>query len=153
MTLSRRCAVDQRAVAGAEIAHAIAAALGVDGEVAARHGDVGEHQVLIGAASDARLGQYELVGLAAVGSPDDVQNRRLRHRANFTTCYKRFAMRRRLSSWGSDPAGRAKSWVSDATIASTPPSSTTPSPTEPLLFFKPPSAIIESGQPIVRPRG
>jgi 2-keto-4-pentenoate hydratase/2-oxohepta-3-ene-1,7-dioic acid hydratase in catechol pathway len=26
-------------------------------------------------------------------------------------------------------------------------------PTEPLLFFKPPSAIIESGQPIVRPRG
>jgi 2-keto-4-pentenoate hydratase/2-oxohepta-3-ene-1,7-dioic acid hydratase in catechol pathway len=26
-------------------------------------------------------------------------------------------------------------------------------PTEPLLFFKPPTAIIESGQPIVRPRG
>ena len=26
-------------------------------------------------------------------------------------------------------------------------------PTEPLLFMKPPTAIIESGQPIVRPRG
>ena len=66
--------VDQRAVARAEIAHAIAAVLGVDREVAPRHRDVGEHEILIGAAADARLGQHELVGLAAVGPPDDVQD-------------------------------------------------------------------------------
>ena len=85
--------VDQRAVARAEVAHAKAPALGVQRKVAPRDRDVGEHQVLIGATADARLGQDQLVGLAAVRSADDVQNSRLRHRDKFTTCYKRYAMR------------------------------------------------------------
>ena len=48
--------VHQRAVARAEVAHANASTLGVEREVAPRHRDVGEHEILIGAATDARLG-------------------------------------------------------------------------------------------------
>ena len=148
--------VDQRAVARAEVAHAIAPVLGVQREVAARDRDVGEHQVLVRAASDADLRQDELVGLAAVGAPDDVQDGRC-HRSEFITCYKRSAMRVAYPPSPNVAAplprpgkilGVGRNYREHAAELGS-----TRCPTEPLLFMKPTTAILASGQPIVRPRG
>jgi 2-keto-4-pentenoate hydratase/2-oxohepta-3-ene-1,7-dioic acid hydratase in catechol pathway len=121
-------------------------------DMAARHGNVRQHQILIGAATDARLGQDQLVLSPAIGTADHVEDRRLAHPVEFITCYKPLAMSHDYPQGSPLPPpskiiGVGRNYQEHAKeLGNT-------VPEEPLLFLKPPTAIIASGAPIVRPRG